>query len=63
MTVPGYGLKQINRVANALGAGAVSTGYVELEVTSGGVFGVLSVVDGTADDAALISARPLRPGR
>jgi len=61
-TVPGYGLLQINRVAEVLGAGTIEDGYVQLSVASGGVFAALSVVDGTADDAAFVVARPVLPG-
>ena len=60
-TVPGYGLKQVNRVASTLGAGNVNAGYLEIEVESGAIFATLSVVDGTADDAALIVAEPVLP--
>ncbi len=59
--VPAYGLLQINRVAHALGAGDVAAGYVELTVHAGGVAAGLSVVDGSADDAAWIEARPMFP--
>ena len=57
--VPGFGLKQVNRVADALGVPTVDEGYLELEVTAGAVFAGLSVVDGSADDAAFVTARPL----
>ena len=63
LSVPGYGLRQLNRVAQQLGADQVELGYLELEVTSGAVFAALSVVDGSADDAALIAPRPLTTWR
>jgi len=56
--VPAYGLLQINRVASSLGAGDIADGYIELVVRSGAVHAALSVVDGSADDAAYIVARP-----
>ena len=59
--VPGYGLKQVNRLAEMMGVSTVDSGYLELEVTSGAVVGGLSVVDGTADDAAFVTALPIAP--
>ena len=59
VTVPGYGLKQLNRVVETLGVGTLEIGYLELEVMSGAVFAALSVVDGSADDAALELPRTL----
>ncbi len=59
--VPPYELVQINRVALTLGAGPIEDGFIELTVESGGVAAAISVVDGSADDAAYIVARPMFP--
>jgi hypothetical protein len=58
-TVPGYGLLQINRIASNMGVSTVNDGYLEITIDSGAVFAALSVVDGTADDAAYIVAQRL----
>ncbi len=60
-TVPGYGLLQINRIADAMGVSPVDDGYLELVVDSGGIFAALSVVDSSAGDAAYINAERLLP--
>ncbi len=57
--VPGYGLLQINRLAPSLGIPEITDAYVEINVESGAVVAGLSVIDGSADDAAYIEARPL----
>jgi len=59
--IPPYALVQINRVAQVLGAGDIEEGYIELTVEEGGVAAAISVVDGTADDAAYVTARPMFP--
>jgi hypothetical protein len=59
--IPPYTLVQINRVAQTLGAGTIEDGHIELIVEEGGIAAAISVVDGTADDAAYISARPMSP--
>lgn len=58
-TVPGYGLFQVNRISQALGASTVEDGYLEIKVASGAVSAGLSVVDNTTDDAAYIVAQPV----
>jgi hypothetical protein len=55
-TVPAYGLLMINQVVKKLGVNTVNDGYLEISVDSGAVFAALSVVDGSADDAAYILA-------
>ncbi len=57
--VPAYGLLQVNRLAPSLGIPEINDAYVEITVESGAVVATLSVVDGSADDAALIVAQPL----
>jgi len=60
-TIPPYGLLQLNRVTNAFGAAGVEEGHLEITVDTGGVAAAFSVVDGSADDAAFITARPMFP--
>jgi hypothetical protein len=59
--IPPYGLVQLNRVVGAFGAADVQEGHLEVTVDTGGVAAAFSVVDGSADDAAFITARPMFP--
>jgi len=63
VTVPAFGLKQINRLGPSLGVSQIDDGSVEITVLEGGIFAGLSIVDGTADDAAYIRPRPVVPLR
>jgi len=60
--VPRYGQRQISGVVGQLGGGdALSAGRLELNVESGGgsVFGIVTVIDNTNDDAVTYASRPM----
>ncbi len=71
VTVPRYGMTQINRVVKELGGGDVQVGAsLEIEVESGGgsVASVITVTDNRTDDAVTFTGRSLEeavglPGR
>jgi len=57
-TVPAYGSLQINRITQIMGVDSVDDAYLEIAVNEGAVYAALSVVDGSADDAAYQMAVP-----